>query len=204
MRRPKPRAVRDVEDVGSAAPSGLSVRWVHYRGPAGVSFAPGSVASGWAVGYGAAVLLYSLVFSLASPEHAWRILFFLGLAPAVIVLWICRNLEEPAVYLKMKEDRLSLKISSNLLEIFQPPLLRVTIVSSLLAAGALGGNYTILTWLPTYLKLGRNLSVLNTGGYLGVNIFGSFLGYVLSAHLCDWIGRRRTFVMTASCAAASA
>jgi MFS family permease len=165
--------------------------------------AAGSVASGWAVGYGAAVLLYSLVFSLASPEHAWRILFFLGLAPAVIVLWICRNLEEPAVYLKMKEDRLSLKISSNLLEIFQPPLLRVTIVSSLLAAGALGGNYTILTWLPTYLKLGRNLSVLNTGGYLGVNIFGSFLGYVLSAHLCDWIGRRRTFVMTASCAAAT-
>jgi MFS family permease len=94
-------------------------------------------------------------------------------------------------------------MSSNLLEIFQPPLLRVTIVSSLLAAGALGGNYTILTWLPTYLKLGRNLSVLNTGGYLGVNIFGSFLGYVLSAHLCDWIGRRRTFVMTASCAAAT-
>jgi hypothetical protein len=45
--RPKPRAVRDVEDVGSAAPSGLSVRWVHYRGPTGVSFAPGTVASGY-------------------------------------------------------------------------------------------------------------------------------------------------------------
>jgi len=47
----------------------------------------------------------------------------------------------------------------------------------------------------------RNLSVLNTGGYLGVNIFGSFLGYVLSAHLSDWLGRRRTFIIMASCAA---
>ena len=165
--------------------------------------AAGSVASGWAVGYGAAVLLYSLVFSLVTPALAWRILFFLGLAPAVIVLWICRNVEEPAVYMKMKEERLALKKSSNLLEIFQPSLLRTTVVSSLLAAGALGGNYTILTWLPTYLKLVRNLSVLNTGGYLGVNIFGSFLGYVLSAHLSDWLGRRRTFVITASCAAAT-
>jgi len=44
--RPKARTVRDIEDVSSAAPSGLSVRWVHYRGPAGVSFAPGSAAGG--------------------------------------------------------------------------------------------------------------------------------------------------------------
>lgn len=45
--RPKPRTVRDIEDVGAAAPSGLSVRWVHYRGPAGVSFEPGGAASGY-------------------------------------------------------------------------------------------------------------------------------------------------------------
>jgi hypothetical protein len=45
--RPKPRAVRDIEDVGTPAPSGLSVRWIEYRGPAGVSFAPPGVASGY-------------------------------------------------------------------------------------------------------------------------------------------------------------
>jgi hypothetical protein len=45
--RPKPRSVRDIEDVGAPAPTGLSVRWIHYRGPAGVSFAPGSAASGY-------------------------------------------------------------------------------------------------------------------------------------------------------------
>ena len=44
--RPKARTARDIEDVSSAAPTGLSVRWVHYRGPAGASFAPGSAASG--------------------------------------------------------------------------------------------------------------------------------------------------------------
>jgi MFS family permease len=47
----------------------------------------------------------------------------------------------------------------------------------------------------------RNLSVLNTGGYLGVNIFGSFMGYVLGAHLNDRLGRRKTFALMGSCAA---
>jgi hypothetical protein len=45
--RPKPRTVRDIEDVGTPAPSGLSVRWIHYRGPAGVRFDPGAAASGY-------------------------------------------------------------------------------------------------------------------------------------------------------------
>ena len=45
---PKPRAVRDVEDVGGTGATGLSVRWIQYRGPAGVTFDPQTVA----VGYG--------------------------------------------------------------------------------------------------------------------------------------------------------
>jgi len=45
--RPKPRIARDIEEVGTPVPSGLSVRWVHYRGPAGVSFDPGTVARGY-------------------------------------------------------------------------------------------------------------------------------------------------------------
>lgn len=163
--------------------------------------AAGTVASGWALGYGAAVLLYSVIFSLVPAAQAWRILFFLGIVPAILVLWMCRKVEEPEVYLKLKKEGLVSKKASNLLEIFHPTLLKTTVVSSLLAAGALGGNYTILTWLPTYLKLVRHLSVLNTGGYLGVNICGSFLGYVLGAHLSDWLGRRRTFAIMGTCAA---
>ena len=45
--RPKPRRVRDIEDIDTPAPAGLSIHWVHYRGPAGVSFVPGSAASGY-------------------------------------------------------------------------------------------------------------------------------------------------------------
>ncbi len=162
----------------------------------------GTVQSGWSVGYGAAVLLYTVVFSLVPPAQAWRILFFIGLLPALVVLWICRHVEEPDIFKKSQAAQIK-KGSSNFLEIFQPSLLRTTLVASLLATGALGGNYSILTWLPTYLKTVRGLSVLNTGGYLAINILGSFFGYVVSAHLSDWFGRRRTFVFTSLSAAAT-
>jgi hypothetical protein len=45
--RPKPRVVRDIEDVDTPAAVGLSVRWIQYRGPAGVSFEGGGAASGY-------------------------------------------------------------------------------------------------------------------------------------------------------------
>jgi MFS family permease len=158
--------------------------------------AVGSVQSGWSVGYGMAVLLFTVVFSIAPPETAWRYLFFLGLLPAFLALWIRRYVEEPEVF---KEARAVTGDKGRLqfLEIFGPGLRRRTILASMLAAGGLGGNYVTLTWLATYLRTVHGLSVLGTGGYLGFNIFGSFLGYVISAHLSDWLGRRKTFVIMA-------
>jgi len=161
--------------------------------------AVGCVQSGWSVGYGLAVLLFTIVFSVAPPEMAWRYLFFLGLLPAFFVLWIRRYVEEPQVFREMRAASDNRRLP--FLEIFGPGLRRRTLLASMLAAGGLGGNYVTLTWLATYLRTVRNLSVLGTGAYLGFNIFGSFLGYVISAHLSDWLGRRKTFVIMA-CAAA--
>jgi MFS family permease len=164
--------------------------------------AVGTVQSGWSVGYGVAVLLFTAVFSFVSADYAWRVLFFIGLPPALLVLWMCRGIEEPEIFRKQQKTRSS-QPKASLWEIFHPNLIRSTLVAALLATGGLGGNYTILTWLPTYLKTVRGLSVLNTGGYLAVNILGSFCGYLASAHLSDWLGRRRTFVLMALCAAAT-
>jgi MFS family permease len=160
----------------------------------------GSVQGGWSIGYGAAVLLATLMFSIAPAEVAWRYLFFIGLLPALFVFWIQRNVEEPEVFREMQSSATP-KSSLQFLEIFGPTLRMRTLLASLLAAGALGGNYVTLTWLATYLKTERHLTVLGTGGYLGINICGSFLGYLISAHLSDWLGRRKTFVIMACSAA---
>jgi predicted MFS family arabinose efflux permease len=134
--------------------------------------------------------------SLAPPEGAWRILFCLGLLPAFAVIWSCRAITEPEIFHHIPADRRKSSIG----EIFHGRLLRPTIVASLLSFGSLGGNYTIMTWLPTHLKTTHHLSVLNTSSYLAINILGSFAGFVIGAHLTDWQGRRRTFAIMALCA----
>jgi MFS family permease len=154
----------------------------------------GVVHSGWAVGWGASALLYTGIFSLAPADVAWRMLFAFGLLPALLVFFLRRLVEEPPVFVALQqryaEGGLRRKSS---LEIFSPGMLRVTVLASLLAIGAQGGFYAVMTWLPTYLKTVRHLSVLNTGGYLMVVIVASFIGYVTSAYVTDAIGRKRTF-----------
>lgn len=64
----------------------------------------------------------------------------------------------------------------------------------------MGAYYAVTTWLPTFLKVERKLSVLGTSGYLLVLILGSFIGYLTSAYLSDRLGRRRCFMLFATCA----
>jgi MFS family permease len=155
--------------------------------------AVGGVQSGWALGWGAAAILYTIVFSRLPEQLAWRVLFFAGIAPALLVLFIRRHVEEPAVFRAVRDGA----GTGRFLEIFSRPLLRTTLLAALLATGAQGGYYAITTWLPTFLKTERKLSVFNTGGYLGVVIFGSFCGYLVGAYLADRLGRRRNFFVFA-------
>jgi MFS family permease len=83
------------------------------------------------------------------------------------------------------------------LDIFSPGLLRTTVLASLMTMGMQGGYYAVTTWLPRFLKAERGLSVIGTGSYLFVIIVGSFIGYLVSAFLADYIGRRNTFFVFA-------
>lgn len=158
----------------------------------------GAVQSGWAVGWGAAVLLYTGLFYLLPEGEAWRTMFMIGILPAFLVIFIRRNVEEPDISVRTR--KLADKASRpSLVAIFRPVLLRRTLFGALLGLGSHGGYYALMTFLPTFLKTERHLSVLNTGGYLAVIIIGSFFGYISSGLLSDRIGRRRNVLFFAIC-----
>lgn len=160
--------------------------------------AVGCVQGGWPIGYGGAVILCTALFSFFPSAEAWRYAFFIGILPALATLAMRRSVKDLDIFVEAKASSAP---KGSLLDVFRPPLIRRTAAASLLAAGALGGSYTILIWLPTYLRQVEHLSVLHTGSYLGLNIFGSLLGYVICAHLSDAIGRRLTFAIMAIAAA---
>jgi predicted MFS family arabinose efflux permease len=125
-------------------------------------------------------------------------MFWIGILPALLVFYIRRYVPEPAVYRQTRLQLERMGHRSHFLEIFGPTLLRITLLTSLMATGAQGGYYAITTWLPTFLKTTRGLSVLNTGGYLFVVIAGSFVGYMVGAYLTDRLGRRWTLIVFAA------
>ena len=157
------------------------------------------VQSAWAVGWGLSVIVYTVVFSVASDDVAWRIMFWTGVIPALFVLWIRRSVKDAP---RAEERRLATRTKGTLTQIFKGDLLRTTLFAALLATGVQGGYYTISTWLPSYLKKTRELTVIGTGGYLAFLITGAFVGYVCGGYLTDLMGRKKTFLTFALLSAA--
>ena len=155
------------------------------------------VQSAWAVGWGLSVIVYTVVFSVASPDLAWRIMFWAGVIPAVLVLWIRRSVQESPIMASRERPE-----KGTLAKIFHRDHLRTTLFAAMLATGCQGGYYTLSTWLPTYLKKTRGLSVIGTGGYLAFLITGAFIGYVCAGYLTDLMGRKKTFLLFAATSAA--
>jgi MFS family permease len=159
--------------------------------------AVGTVQSGWAVGWAVAAGMYTLAFSLLPDAYAWRAMFWTGIIPAVLVLFIRRNVPEPELFQRTRKQEGASRHPMSAWAIFSPALLKTTVLSALLCTGVQGGYYAVTTWLPTFLKTERHLSVIGTGGYLLVIILGSFIGYLAGAYLTDRLGRRANLLIFA-------
>jgi MFS family permease len=175
--------------------------------------AAGIVQSSWSVGWAAAALAFWAANLLLAPDLSWRVILWAGILPALLVIYIRRNVSEPAVYREMRSRQMLQAASAaansastasktaHFLSIFRPPLLRNTLLATSLATGMLAAYYSVTTWLPTFLETERHLSVTGRTGYLLMLIVGSLAGYLTSAWLADALGRRRNFMLFAACGA---
>ncbi|HEX2940143.1 MAG TPA: MFS transporter [Rhodopila sp.] len=159
-----------------------------YRGRA-----VGLVQTGWSIGWGAAALLYTLLSATLPEAMTWRLMFWIGLAPAALVFWVRRFVQEPPQQARPAQSGGPMHIFAAL----RQPYLSITLRVSLMVTGAQGATYAISTFLPTYLKTQRHLTAIGTGSYLMVLILGAFFGFLSGAYLADAIGRKATFMVSA-------
>jgi len=156
----------------------------------------GCVQSAYGVGWGMAALSYGIAFSYAPPDLAWRIMFWSGLAPVLLVIYIRLYVrEESPVFLSAQSSTSRRGLADRLFALFAPACLMRTILASCLCLGIQGGTLGLLVWLPTFLKNARGLSVIGTTSYSLVITIGSFFGFVAGAYLADAIGRRASFML---------
>jgi len=153
----------------------------------------GFMQSSWAIGYALAALVNWLVQDVAG--FGWRVVFFVGVLPALYALWVRSRVEEPVLW---QRARATPKRGS-LGRALGGRMLGVTVAVTLMNACTLFGWWGFNSWVPTYLSSasqqgGIGLSVRLMSLLVITMQAGMWLGYVTFGFISDAIGRRRTYV----------
>jgi MFS family permease len=160
------------------------------------------VQSAWAWGLAAAAVVAWIV--LDKLHQNWRFVFFVGVLPALVTLWIRKSVPESEMW-KQHQDQAA--ASTPFSEVFSPALRRNTIFLLLLNIFGLFAWWGLFSWMPPYLTLpiekgGRGLSMMSTTTLLvALNLAGMFPGYLCYGWVADKLGRKRSLILYTLCAA---
>jgi MFS family permease len=148
--------------------------------------------SAWAIGYALAAAVNYLV----QPAFGWRAVFFVGILPAFLTIWVRRAVKEPDLWNQARTERAS---RSPLSMLFSTSLAPLTIALTIMNACTLFGWWSFNLWLPSYLQEpaargGLGLQMLSSSTMILVMQAGMWLGYITFGFVSDRIGRKRTYV----------
>ena len=147
------------------------------------------VQSSWAVGYA----LGAAVVAVVMPHFGWRAVFFAGVAPALITLWLQLRLREPEAWKQEHAARPPID------QLFRGALGRNVLICATMNAATLFAWWGLFTWVPRFLSMsvaegGRGLSIVATSGWTIVMQGGMFLGYVSFGYIADRFSRKGTYI----------
>jgi MFS family permease len=162
------------------------------------------VQSSWAIGYALAALATGIVLHYAD----WRMAFFVGILPALVVLWIRRSVPESEMWRERHRPDVARQIGSTtggpetgFAGLFRPPYLKPTLALLFVNFFGMFAWWGLFTWIPPYLSLpaeqgGRGFGIMGTTTLLVVlNLVGMFPGYASFGWVADYLGRRKSFLL---------
>src|SRR5262245_57460928 len=148
------------------------------------------VQSSWAIGYGLAALVNLIVM----PIWGWRGVFFVGVIPGLLTLWIRRHVEEPEMWHRTASTERG-RIST----LFTGERARITTFIVLMNAFCLFGWWGLNMWVPAYLNLppehgGVGLSSSAMSWFVIFMQVGMWFGYISFGYIADAVGRKPAYV----------
>jgi MFS family permease len=161
--------------------------------------AAGLLQSAWAAGF-----IIAAILTLLLRNCSWRIIFVVGVAPALVAFLVRLWVREPERWVKARaaERRAGNAHPLKLAELFSPGLLRATLVGSGLAFVAVFGLWGATNWTPTLIRAlpdlkGMSASELTSHVSYAVILLnvGALAGYLTFGPLADRVGRRRVFAL---------
>ncbi len=155
----------------------------------------GIVQSSWAVGYALAAITAGIVLAHAN----WRWVFFVGVFPALVALWVQHGVPEPEVWKRQIGAR-ARHVLAEQRGIWRRHGRNLIVLLAMNTFGMFAW-WGLFTWIPAYLELplaqgGRGFNLLGTTWFLlALNLVGMLPGYLLFGVLADRYGRKRSLVI---------
>jgi len=147
----------------------------------------GGLVGGYPLGY----MLCSLAALVVVPLWGWRSLYFLGILPALLVLWIRIGITESPRYERVTMQMLTEGLKKQL-DIFSPAreYPRETLIASLVYFLYLFTWLGWSAWMPFYIANEKHLGFQTMASWLSVWMFCAIFAYWICGWLCDLFGRR--------------
>lgn len=167
--------------------------------------ASGFMQGGWAIGY----MLAALMAGIILPLHGWRVLFFIGVIPSVVMaIFILACCKESEVWLASKSGAAAgagpagkkEETGFTLFEIFKGSMLRYTVIASIFVSFVQLAYWGLFSWLPSFLSTpvaqgGAGMDIVKTSGWVFAMQIGALIGYTSFGYLSDWAGRKKAFAL---------
>jgi MFS family permease len=154
----------------------------------------GLMQSSWALGYAVAAGVTALV----QPRFGWRAVFFAGIAPALVTLWVRRSVPESEIWRRSRGHGDPAEPRMRLRDLVAGRHRRSLLVTACANAATMFAYWGLFTWIPAYLSApaasgGAGLGVVNTASWVIVMQLGAWLGYTSFGFVSDAVGRVRTY-----------
>jgi len=157
----------------------------------------GAVMQGsWGIGF----LLSSALYGLFYNYLGWRGLLMIGIAPALLIIYIRFFVKEPAVWVEnRRQQRLqNREVRTPLFSIFKPDLLGNTLTTCVMMGGAFVIYYANYALFATHLQLDLHLSPALVALPIALSNACLFFSAMFWGSLADRIGRRWAIMIPAA------
>ncbi|MDO5700593.1 MAG: MFS transporter [Bowdeniella nasicola] len=180
--------------VGIGAEYGIGMTLAAEAWPAKLrAKATSFVAIGWQLG----VLAATFVSAAVVFHWGWRVLFFIGVLPALVAVVVRHSVEEPEAFRERAADGVgtSLKERFPIHELFRDSrTTKTTIGMTVLTSVQNFGYYGLMIWMPSFLSQTHGLSLARSAIWTGVTVLGMMIGIALFGFVADHYGRKPAFL----------
>ncbi|GEP19303.1 MFS transporter [Pediococcus argentinicus] len=183
--------LRVIMGIGASGEYGIAITMLSEAFPRKVL---GRMTSFASIAGQAGAIVASVLAAVVIPNLGWHALFFFGVIPVILALFVRFGLSESPAFIKHKEDRQVATIGWQKLFNTRQNIsktLRLIVMGTIQVAG----YYGLMNWLPTIMQNRLHVGVASSSLWMISTILGMSLGMYFFGFFQDRFGSRTAFTI---------